>query len=280
MLQAFRPKCGKNSGLKCRYCELNSDETDKARQKRLASKTFLGETTNRELPKNCYTQKDCDAYTERNGFQEFPNPAWIADDQSYGDCFPACLFNKQSPATCTWAEKQVEWAEMLRNPEPVKEQNRKARGGQIVTTPSDVIGRRVPAGLSFPVSGSASTPTKSPPTASQSAPLALGMEPVIPGVSSQDIHIMRQTMAVEEMNTTIKTVFKAGTSDLSAPPQPPTKEAWGPTLSDFASHDVTARPLPTSTAPAKPALPTHSTDVQTDDFLLKDKRLVDKKCLT
>ena len=69
------PKCGKTSGLKCRYCELNSDETDKARQKRLNSKTFLGETTNRELPKNCYTQKDCDAYTERNGFQEFPNPA-------------------------------------------------------------------------------------------------------------------------------------------------------------------------------------------------------------
>ena len=106
------------------------------------------------------------------------------------------------------------------------------------------------------------------------------MEPVIPGVSSQDIHIMRQTMAVEEMNTTIKTVFKAGTSDISAAPQPPTKEAWGPTLSDFASPDVTAQPLPASTAPAKPALVIHSTDVQTDDFLLKDKRLVDKKCLT
>ena len=54
------PKCTKGMTPACKFCAMNSMETDVARATRMQAGTKFPSAANRDIPLNCYTQADLD----------------------------------------------------------------------------------------------------------------------------------------------------------------------------------------------------------------------------
>ena len=66
------PRCSKYGATTCEFSPMNSDDVDAQRNKALGKVKKTVATANRDLPLNCYTQADCDAYAQTNGYFELP----------------------------------------------------------------------------------------------------------------------------------------------------------------------------------------------------------------
>ena len=158
------PKCSKYGANSCDFCAMNSDEVDAQRSLALGKAKKPVASANRDLPLNCYTQADCDAYAQANGYYEVPNPQWLEQTGLIVGCIPATLIpeNVHPSVYRQYVNAQVSWFNQKRYKEYCEELNKAASKGSKHSTPSTKSHPLVPKGLrwDYAAAGSAK-PTSS-----------------------------------------------------------------------------------------------------------------------
>ena len=154
------PKCSKHGPITCGFCAMNSDEVDAKRNALLGQNKKPVFPINRDLPRKCYTQEDCDVYVQANGFFETPNPQWLDKKEEIQGCVPASLI----PASVlpkdrrSFVDAQSAWFHVNDYKAFCDSMNENASKGSKYETPSTKNHPMVPLGLRWPDEQDASAP--------------------------------------------------------------------------------------------------------------------------
>ena len=98
---------GPTRRTKCSYA------TDVERRKVFRRRRDIARSKHRDLPKNCYTQADCDTYAYENNYCEVPNPAWLEPNAPIEGCVPSSLipFKIRAEQRRAYVDQQQDWRE-------------------------------------------------------------------------------------------------------------------------------------------------------------------------
>ena len=145
------PQCSKYGPVSCGYCQMNSDDTDAKRNKLFGKGKKVVATANRDIPVNCYTQADCDAYIQANGYFELPNPDWLPPGNVIQGCIPGSLIptNIEPKNYRAFVDTQVSWRNKAGYKAYCDTMNASASKGLSHTTPSSNYHPLVPKGLKW-----------------------------------------------------------------------------------------------------------------------------------
>ena len=266
----------------CRFCEMNSYATDVERRKVFRRRRDIARSKHRDLPKNCYTQADCDTYAYENNYCEVPNPAWLEPNAPIEGCVPSSLipFKIRAEQRRAFVDQQEDWREFDAYADMCIMHNRdNAARCMVRTTPSQENRPTVPIGLAWapgdvtPPLDFTGTPQRQQapqPSSSAVAPNQdslmlddleeMGLPPVdeISGISPNELDSIVNALASDDVRDTHALVTRARsasrvtaapTATVTAPPQ------------HAAAADRSRTPPTTSASlhlPVTPAAPAHS----------------------